>query len=371
MKNENTFWRRVLRAWLVPRRGGRVRVTSAGAGLLAFIGVSGAGAYALGSNALFISFAVLVSVLALSFAMAWLNLRGVRCRLCAAPSMRAGTEELASVEIFGARRPFGARAVCAGVRRRGGVVERVWAGNVERGETARATWSLRAERRGVERLEVVEIGSLFPFGFFEKTVRVSAGENDAAREVLVRPAAVKYRWLDGFGAAAERGARMARAARSGAESAELLALREYREGDAQRRIHWRASARAGRLLVREFVAEENAGVILWVRTDAGLWRGARDGDTQFEKMCSFAAALAEDLFAAGELAALAVDGQWRRAVRSRADVEAFLDALAALSAGHAAGAPRPFSPRSRILTFAPGGTEGVVAYVDGTAAASA
>src|SRR5439155_1591409 len=61
-----------------------------------------------------------------------------------------------------------------------------------------------------------------------------------------------------------------RSARSGNE---LFGVREYRRGDPLRRIHWRSSARHGRLAVREF---EPPGVrVLGIFLDGG-WKPADD-----------------------------------------------------------------------------------------------
>ena len=160
---------------------------------------------------------------------------------------------------------------------------------------------------------------------------------------------------------------------------DLLALRRYTMGDSHRLIHWKASARTRTLLVRQFAAESAEGYSMWLRTDGGVWSR---GD-QFELLISFAATLAEDLFRAGRLIGVAIDAEPPIAVRRVHDLELWLDKLAIArpreaavgsaapwpGAGDTEGA-RPFVARQNMLTFAPDGTRGVAAYVDGQKTAS-
>ena len=54
------------------------------------------------------------------------------------------------------------------------------------------------------------------------------------------------------------------------------ALREYQPGDDRRYIHWRSSAKAGRLLVRQFLDTRRSHVTVLVDTDARSYTGGKD-----------------------------------------------------------------------------------------------
>src|SRR6185369_7267557 len=77
-------------------------------------------------------------------------------------------------------------------------------------------------------------------------------------------------------AASARGGRSRLAAESGASDphpgtgTELYELREHVSGDPFKRIAWKASARRGQLLVREFEREDRD--VVWLVLDAGLDR---------------------------------------------------------------------------------------------------
>jgi uncharacterized protein (DUF58 family) len=215
-------------------------------------------------------------------------------------------------------------------------------------------WAFKPERRGCLRVELAAVGSLFPFGFLRKEI---AG--GARLEATVWPATIPYRNLGV--APGKRGPGAERAVRPGSGS-DLIALRRYAVGDSHRLIHWKASARTGRLLVRQFAAEVSEGCLLAIDTDATRWPQAE----QFEVLVSLAATLAEDLFRAGRLAAVAIDGEAPRPVRSVHDLEELLNRLAVV-------APRTGDPvlpgaavgRRYVITFAPEGPTSVVAWLDG------
>ena len=121
----------------------------------------------------------------------------------------------------------------------------------------------------------------------------------------------------------------------------------------------------------------------WLETPPGGW----PREEQFELLCRLAATLAEDLFTAGRLNRAAVNAGEPIAVRRVRDLESFLDhgwrwwnskPAARLARSAAGGAPAASvsaapSVRSRrnIITFAPEGSRGVAAYVDGEKTATA
>ncbi len=114
-------------------------------------------------------------------------------------------------------------------------------------------------------------------------------------------------------------------------------MRKYVQDDSHRLIHWKASARLGQLMVRQFAAESPDGFVLWLETPADVWVQPE----QFELLCSFAGTMAEDLFAAGRLDGVIVNDGAVRAVRKVRDVEAFLDELARLTPVPIGGGANP------------------------------
>ncbi len=385
-------WSTLLWSLVFPARTQRIAPTLPGALLIALSLGMGMAAYNTANNILFIAFSLLLSCLILSGVLSWLNFSGVRWRLPAGLALRAGQEAAVGLELSSEKkfmptyglwfdlraRPAGGpvrppddneapkksvREILAAADKAEGESRLFLRERLDAGGEARLEWSFRPARRGALRLELAGVGSLFPFGFLRKTLA-----SGLQREVLVWPAAVEYRrWSV---AAVRRPLANERMARAGS-SADLLALRNYEPGDSHRLIHWKASARAGRLLVRQFAAEGSESFLLWLRTPADVWTRPE----QFELLVSFAATLAEDLFRMGRLSGVAVNGEPPLTVRGVRDLEAFLDRLAVVERTEEtkenAKSGEFLSTKQNLITFAPEGARGVTAYVDGEKTAAA
>jgi uncharacterized protein (DUF58 family) len=130
----------------------------------------------------------------------------------------------------------------------------------------------------------VRITTRFPFGLFVKAGRPALGD-----EVLVFPAVrpLGAAWLGRLGGAG------AGAARRPGRGDEIHNLRAYRPGDDPRFIHWRSSAKAETLMVREHEADasHDARLVLVGRGQAGSER--------LEAALSDAASVASALIRAG------------------------------------------------------------------------
>ncbi len=401
-------WSEFLWSLVFPTTNQRVMPTVSGWVLIGLALGIGSAAYNAANNILFITLSLLLACLILSGVMSWFNLRGVSWHLLVPRPLRAGQEASITLElrngkslipVYGLWFDLLARPVATGPRRPEATIrassgqiraafarldkltERVTLFQRERldpGGEDRLDWSYTPARRGVVKVELAGVGSLFPFGFLRK----SHG-TELRQEALVWPAPVEYRLLRS--AAAPHQAEGGRSARVGAGN-DLLALRRYQAGDSHRLIHWKASARLRRLMVRQFAAESNTAYFMRIDTAPGLWLR----EEQFELMCGFAATLAEDLFTESRLVGAAVDSGAAIAIRRVVDLESFMDRLALLEwrtaeqgkeTGRTDGAgaggadlPGTFGAvhgRRNIITFAPDAPRGVAAYVDGQRTATA
>jgi uncharacterized protein (DUF58 family) len=396
------WWSNFLWSLIFPTTHQRVMPTVSGWVLIGLALGIGSAAYNAANNILFITLSLLLACLILSGVMSWINLRGVFWFLLVPRTLRVGQETAVAIElrnrkslvpVYGLWFDLSARSAPKGPRRpettfraTSGAIKMAFARlekSTERtilvqrkrldpkGET-RLEWSFTPSRRGGLQVELTSVGSLFPFGFLRKSRGVAL-----RREGLVWPAPVEYQMNPV--AAAPRSAEGARLAKVGAGN-DLLALRRYQPGDSHRLIHWKASARLRRLMVRQCAAESSATYFLRIDTAPGLWLR----EEQFELMCGFAATLAEDFFTEGRLVGAAVDSGPAIAIRKVRDLESFLDQLALVDwqpAGQGGGAGgKAWSgsegeeseekrgaaqPRRNVITFAPQAVRGVAAYVDG------
>ena len=383
-------WNALLWSLVYPQRGQRTVPTIPGVILIGLALGIGTAAYNSSSNILFITLSLLLACLILSGVLSWLNLRGVRWRLQLAPPLRAGHDTVVMLRLrnrkrflptyglwfeFFARRlePAGTQRAESTVTASGAEVRAALArvdaselrgrvplsGRLDPGAELRVEWVIKPDRRGQFRVELASVGSLFPFGFLRKDIGT-----ELAAETIVWPAPVEYRR---HAIAAMRrstgGERLARAGTGG----DLLALRRYTAGDSHRLIHWKASARSGTLLVRQFAAESAEGYSIWLRTDAGVLARPE----QFELLIGFAATLTEDLFRAERLHSFAVNAEPPTPIRRVHDLERLLDKLALVQpVAEVVAGGEPGIAKQNVMTFAPDGVRGVAAFVDGQKAAS-
>lgn len=133
-------------------------------------------------------------------------------------------------------------------------------------EAVRLSMRLIPRRRGVFHLNDLRASLPDPFGLFQRCCRVRAKEDT----LVVFPR--RYR-LPPFDLSGEACLEMGGAAVSNTigQSGEFLGLRDYRSGDALRRIHWKSWARTGRPIVKEFedVYFPHYGLLLDTFTEPG------------------------------------------------------------------------------------------------------
>ncbi|HEY9778159.1 MAG TPA: DUF58 domain-containing protein [Planktothrix sp.] len=142
-------------------------------------------------------------------------------------------------------------------------------------------------QRGLYRLDSVELYSCFPFGLtwwcrkFESNKNLLDPASEGAKPmVTVYPPIeqVEGNFLYKIRASTDSPMGLLSNRRTtNSVSSSVRGLREYQHGDSPRLIHWPSSARAGRLLVREFEAEGLPGFDLLLNLTTP-WRS----DDQFE-----------------------------------------------------------------------------------------
>ncbi len=134
-------------------------------------------------------------------------------------------------------------------------------------------------RRGELRFEAVSIGRAEPLGLMRSLRRLQLRES-----LIVMPRTYPVSPLHLPGSRRLQPGGVAFAGRIG-DAEEFMSLRDYRSGDTPRRIHWKAWARTGRLVVKEYQDE------FFVR-HALLLDTFPSGDTApFEAAVSLAASL--------------------------------------------------------------------------------
>lgn len=124
------------------------------------------------------------------------------------------------------------------------------------GASASASYTVEAEKRGAYLLGPTVVSSTDPLGFYPNAQTVASSS-----EMLVYPAVLSLRQLapsDG-GTWGQR-EQDTTAARGG--GLDFHGVREYQPGDELRRVHWRTTARTGKLAVMEYTQGAASNILV-------------------------------------------------------------------------------------------------------------
>lgn len=275
-------FRAALRRWWNPPR--TIHFTKAGRNVVLLAFGIGFAAMNTGNNLLYIIFGLLLGMILASGFVSEGVLRPVRVSALWPGEMYAGGPFPLRVILHNpSRRPLIGLQAWATVAMPGGAPAETPPAaflHIPAQSQAGRDIPLGSSTRGDLRLVQIRVGTLFPFGFFEKSLRVVF---DEIRVVYPARVPVPRRAL-----AVESPSPRQRTDRRGAGDA-FWGLREFQEGDSPRRVAWKSAARLGRLIVRENERETEKRLLL----DLGRaedWR--RLSPAERENAISFAASLA-------------------------------------------------------------------------------
>ncbi|MBI3810602.1 MAG: DUF58 domain-containing protein [Nitrospirae bacterium] len=155
------------------------------------------------------------------------------------------------------------------------------------GKTIASPQLTRFEKRGLRTLPPLTLRTTFPFGFFHKSLI-----RPQVQTVLVYPRILPM--PPGLQAARARPGQDHEDRRRGFGS-ELHNLRDYTSADDARGIHWKASARESKLLVKEFEREEEGRARLFLSQHVPGERRSEEILEDFERAVVLTASLAREL----------------------------------------------------------------------------
>jgi uncharacterized protein (DUF58 family) len=199
-----------------------------------------------GNNLLYLLLGWLLSFIVASGVLSEGTMRGLSVTRRPPPRIHAGQPFLMEVAVANAKPKRASYSIeiedlIAGVP----LDKKCYFLKIPPGRTQRTSYRHTFLRRGAYTIDGVRIATKFPFALFRKSRDVKA-----VTELVVFPALVPV--TPPPPRAPTRGDAIAsRIGRRG----EFFGLREHRRGDDRRDIHWKSSARTGRLLVREYEDE--------------------------------------------------------------------------------------------------------------------
>ncbi len=289
-----------------------------------------------GNNLLFLVLGLLLASIVVSGILSEQALKGVSVERRLPAEATAGQPALIGLLVRNAKKR--APSFSLEVREaRGDVQGRGFVVLLPASASAEVAYRFAPLRRGLHRFTRIEVATRAPFGFFEKSRPL-----DAAAELVVFPRQVPPPALPAR-ALAREGDRPEDRIGIGLE---VQSLRDHRPGEDARSIHWRSSARAGRLIGVDREQERRRRVC--VLLDQRPLRG-----DALERAVEHAAALVVRELDSGAEVSLALAGQFITPGSGDAHRCAALRALALLEpAGTALPAPEP-DPDASILEVQP------------------
>lgn len=246
-----------------------------------------------GNNLVYLLSATLLALIVVSGVLSEQSMRGVRLTGLVPEELHARRPALVGATVTN-RKPWLPSYSLDLEVRHGARVERVLhLPRLAAGQAQVVTWETTLPARGWRRLPGVRLTTRFPFGLFVKSGPLLLDD-----EVLVYPALVPVapETLRSTGAGG------AVPTRRRGWGDDLHKLRDYLPGDDPRLIHWRVSARAGTLTLRELEMDTTLDTRI-------VLAGSGAGDPErLERGLSEAASLARHLLRAGAVVELAGPG---------------------------------------------------------------
>jgi len=226
-----------------------------------------------------------LAALALAWLGAWLHLRALRPEPPRGRTVFVGESFSVAVELHNAARWRWVRDVRiqpgAWATRSSGYLP-----SLPPGGRGRAELDLSLRVRGLQRVLPITLASTWPLGAFE-----ARAMHHLPVELLALPRLGHVRNVEELVARSARSVIDRRTTWDGSE--EFFGLREWREGESQRLVHWKVSARRGRLVRRVLRGEQHPAVHL-VLVGRAVGRPGRSGRVpSFEHAVSLAGTLAE------------------------------------------------------------------------------
>jgi uncharacterized protein (DUF58 family) len=255
--------------------------TVGGAAILGLIVIVGFSAWNTGNNLLFLVLSLLVASLVVGFFAGNYCLKKLDVKMRFPETIFAGEATPILVSLHNRKRIFPTFSVIAQVRgnerEKSVLFDEVkeilplkWAEKITRPPIVRRTLDYFVfvprrnsvenktehifENRGRFIIKDFELSTKFPFGFFRHRRRLSAQE----AEIVIFPKLISIN-EETMDLPLERGNLVANKKGLGQD---LLSLRDYQPMDDLRRVDWQATARAQRLIVREFAAEDDKRVTI-------------------------------------------------------------------------------------------------------------
>jgi|Deesub1362B_J571_1020462.scaffolds.fasta_scaffold00273_25 uncharacterized protein (DUF58 family) len=260
----------------------RISITREGKRFLLAVAIVGFAAFNTGNNLMYLTFAMLMSTLVFSLAMLFFNLKGLEVEFSVEEPVFAASYATLRLTVRNTKRfipSFSLRFILPGLLEDGIFIDRIPASG-----SREILKKIMFHKRGLYRVKDTKLRSGFPFIFFYLTHRPPG-----STKVIVYPVLYDLRQL--------RIQEYILQETSGTQPVRtgdyLQSIREYQPGDLWRNIHWKATAKTGRFMVKEFYRQETDMVTIIIDNSK------TPNEEHFEKAVSLAATLVNEYILQG------------------------------------------------------------------------
>lgn len=227
----------------------RTRPTKEGLTFIALSLFVGFAAINTGNNLLYLTFGIMMSFVAASGILSMINLSRIEVKLLPQGDVLALTPATLKFSLVNGKAFIPSYSLNIEIDDKTAFIPYL-PPKVESGASLKQIFRVR----GWNKIPEARLSTRFPFGFFKKWIKIDLGDD----EVLVFP---KIDAINVGSEAFKEGPGEAESERTGF-GYDLRSIKEFRQGDNPRLIHWKMTAKTGRLMVREMEDEEIRGAVI-------------------------------------------------------------------------------------------------------------
>lgn len=242
-------------------------------------------AFNTGNNLIFLILAMMLSMILLSVVILRYNLKGLALSFSVAQPVFVKARALFKVSLSNKKKLMPSYSIHVAIP--DGITGQCVVPYIPPLSHASSDMDSIFTKRGIYRYRGFTLGSSFPFTLFRKNIKAHIGG-----EVIVYP---EIKEIDELIPELTKTDYTAHTARH-APGDEFLMIREFRYGDSMRRIQWKASAKTGKLMVKDTGTDELRLLTIIldnIKSPPLFSKGGLGGINSFEKAVSFAASLAD------------------------------------------------------------------------------
>ncbi len=239
-----------------------------------------------GNNILYFIFSTMMIFLIISGILSTQNLKGIKINWKIPSYVFAQKKAYFKTEIFNRKRFFPSFSIKLNLKVQGLEESNEFLLFVGKREKEEILASKYFPRRGLWKITGYFISSTFPFSLFERKRFTEMNE-----EIIVYPKIIElYPFLpDELYSLGEI------PSKSKGYEEDFFGLRDWRDGDDKKYIHWKVSAKKGKVIVKELAQPKKSFITLIVDPYLSEFSGFH-GENQFEENISLCASLAYYFF---------------------------------------------------------------------------